>query len=411
MLNVHHFRAAHTRWHATVAVCLAACLMVAYFSVVSRRRASADDAPPLSKEEAIAEVERLGGQVRIDGEKDEQPVWAVDLKEAKIRNDDLRLLVSFPALEVLNLADTAIDDEGLTHVVVCKRLKELNLSGTKITDRGLSWLTALEGLSTLDLNRTSITDEGLLRLAALKHLSRPSIFETRTTEVGLLRLEKAIRDGIAEKKSEPPFDSAAAIRMSADLHTLGRSGLLVSDGDRQARARATELLEKALEADPDNDLVRIDLADAYVLLDEELTLAVAIDLYEDALSRKPEDDRLLVRLARAYAALENAEDAYRYVERRLRGATQPEHLHEIALQVAAIAAVTGETNLGGALLAGIVEKHPDLIGVRLVWGALLVETSPAEAKRVLQPVLERHPPPHAYGIQAQRLLSAREKSE
>lgn len=409
MSSASHPRTFHPHGLTTVVVGIAACLMVAYFSVVGRRGASADDVP-LSKDEAIAEVERLGGEVRIDGEKDDQPVWAVEFQETKIHNDDLRVLVSFPTLEVLNLADTPIDDDGLTHVAGCKTLKELNLSGTKITDRGLPRLTKLSELTTLELNRTAVTDEGLLRLAPLKKLSRPLAFETRVTEVGLLRLEKAIREQPAVSDAVTSRDTAAARRVSADLHTLGRSGLLIAIGNKEAQLRATELLERALEADPDNDTLRIDLADAYVLLDEELTLAVAVDLYEDALTRQPDDDALLARLARTYAALENAEDAYRYIERRMARATQSGHLHEIALQIASIAAVTGEAERGSELLAGLVEQHPNLVGLRLVWGALLVEFDPDDARRVLQPVLERHPPPYAYGVQAQQLLSAQEAS-
>lgn len=410
MSSINYFRSVHARWYAPVAACLVVGLIAIYFGIVSRRQVSADDAPQLSKEDAIAAVEQLGGEVRIDGEKDDQPVWAVEFKETKIRNDDLRLLASFPALEVLNLADTMIDDDGLVHIVGCKRLKELNLSGTKITDRGLSRLATLSDLTTLELNQTSVTDEGVLLLAPLKKLTRPLVFDTRVTEAGLLRLQKAIRERMAVPGTATKSDSEVERKLSADLHAFGRLELLISGGDQQARLRATELLEKALESDPENDALRIDLADAYVLLDEELTLAVSIDLYEDVLTRKSDDDVLLARLARAYAALGNADDAYRYAERRLHGATGPKHLHEIAFQIVAIAAVTGEPKHGSELLSGLVEQHPDLAGLRLVWGMLLVETDPAQAKRVLQPILERYPPPHAYGVQAERLLSSQEKS-
>lgn len=376
---------------------------------IERGRTVAGQDPNVAmKEAAIAQVERLGGEVRIDGEKPDQPVWAVDLSKKSIGNQDLQVLAGFPVLEVLNLVDTPIDDQGLRFIAACKELKELNLSGTKITDAGLAQLLPLKKLKTLDLSQTAISDDGLQRLAELKQLSRPNVFETKVTEAGLQRLEAAIRTAPTTSEGTTADRPQQAAASATGLHALGRSALVAARGDVVARRSAAALLEQALENDPENDLIRVDLADAYLLLDHELTVTAAIDLLEDVLARQPDDDRLLVRLARAYAALQNATDAYRYAERRLKSAVKPEQLFDVALQVVSIAAVTGDTNRGVELLTAIADAHPNSVGLRLVQATLLVETDRSAARTVLQSIVERHPPPHPYGAQAVRLMAATE---
>lgn len=372
------------------------------------RTVTGEDPPATTKEAAIAQVERLGGEVRIDGERTDQPVWAVDFGGKSIGNRDLQVLAGFPALEVLNLADTLIDDEGLRFIPVCTELKELNLSGTKITDVGLAQLLRFKKLKTLDLNQTSVTDDGIQQLAALKQLSRPNVFETKVTEAGLQRFETAIRAAPTVPEDASPDRSRQATASATGLHALGRSALVAAHGEVAAQRSAAALLEQALETEPENDLIRVDLADAYLLLDHELTITAAIDLLEDVLSRQPDDDRLQVRLVRAYAALQNATDAYRYAERRLKSAAKPEQLLDVALQIASVAAVTGETDHGVELLTAIADSHPDSVGLRLVQAILLVETDRPTARRILQSIVERHPSPHAYGVQAERLLAALE---
>ena len=376
---------------------------------IERGRMSAgEEVSAPTKEAAIAQVERLGGEVRIDGEKPDQPVWAVDFSGKSIGNQDLQVLVGFPALEVLNLADTPINDEGLKFASGCKELQELNLSGTKITDAGLAHLLRLTKLKTLDLNQTAVTDDGLQQLAVLKRLSRPNVFETKVTEAGLQRLETAIRAAPVAPEAAAHDPSRQTQASATGLHALGRSALIAARGDVVAKRSAAALLEQALENDSENDLIRVDLADAYLLLDHELTVAAAIDLLEDVLARQPDDDRLLVRLVRAYAALQNGTDACRYAELRLQSAAKPEQLLDVALQIASVAAVTGETSRGVELVTAIADAHPNSVGLRLVQAALLVETDRPAARRILQSIIEGHPLPHPYGVQASRLLAATE---
>ena len=203
---------------------------------IERGRMSAgEEVSAPTKEAAIAQVERLGGEVRIDGEKPDQPVWAVDFSGKSIGNQDLQVLVGFPALEVLNLADTPINDEGLKFASGCKELQELNLSGTKITDAGLAHLLRLTKLKTLDLNQTAVTDDGLQQLAVLKRLSRPNVFETKVTEAGLQRLETAIRAAPVAPEAAAHDPSRQTQASATGLHALGRSALIAARGDVVAK--------------------------------------------------------------------------------------------------------------------------------------------------------------------------------
>jgi len=423
------------RWSA-IGIVVAGCAIALVILLNTERRTPvwADDEPPTSKDDAIAAVERLGGEVRIDGEKPSQPVWSVDFQGSAITAQDLRLLSSFPDLETLNLVDTPLDDEGLQHVAGCQRLKELDLSGTKITDAGLTRLAALEELTTLGLNRTAITDAGLLSLAPLKKLSPPAVFEAQVTDAGLQRLEAAKRETAAPsgKPLEPnpgrqtleipkggmvesQRDLSEMKSMSATngprLNQIGKLTLITARGDAPARDRAAEMLERAVQAEPTNDEFKLDLADAYVVLDLELTLALAAELYEDVLRRRPDDQQLLGRVVKAYSALENAPRAYEYAERRLK-LIPPAGAYDVALQVVGIIAVGGKLERGLTLMRTAVEKNPDDIGVQLLLATLQIQAKDyADARLTLRKVLDRSPADHPYHEAAGKLLSDMEKDQ
>lgn len=413
-----HLRSFHPHRFTIVLVGIAACFIVAYFSVVGRRGASADDAPPLSKEEAIAEVERLGGKVRIDGERDDQPVWAVELQEAKIRNNDLRVLASFPMLEVLNLSETPIDDDGLTHVAACKRLNELNLSGTKITDRGLSRLAKLSELTTLELNQTAVTDGGLLQLASLKKLQPPSVFETKVTDAGLQRLSNAQRSpnppkdisekptavnsqgsvltsrewplapkGVARGSTLPqpkPLPAELLDRLqdrpresiAKDYHAIGAAVFRSKGSSVAQRAAAIDLLERAVIHDPTCSAYKVDLADVYVLTGNATSVGMAIDLYEEVLRDEPDDDGVLGRLALAYLQMSNDDMAFKTLARRVAGKNVD--ARATALQIAATAVESRDCTRAVEELRKLAENQPGDPFVQLILAMLLSDAGHRE---------------------------------
>ncbi|MFQ3593379.1 MAG: hypothetical protein SNJ82_09380 [Gemmataceae bacterium] len=63
-------------------------------------------------------------------------VYLLQMANPDVTNQTLRLIEGFERLEVLDLRDTAIDDEGLAIVGSLPRLRVLYLSRTQVTDEG-----------------------------------------------------------------------------------------------------------------------------------------------------------------------------------------------------------------------------------------------------------------------------------
>jgi hypothetical protein len=125
---------------------------------------------------AVAAIEKLGGKVEIDGTLPGKPVVAVDLAQAKIKDDDLACLVACTELRKLQLERATITDAALVHIRGLAKLELLNLkvlSGNRpfgITDKGLVHLKDLKQLKRLFLNGANITDQGLENLKGLTEL-------------------------------------------------------------------------------------------------------------------------------------------------------------------------------------------------------------------------------------------------
>lgn len=366
--------------------------------------------PPPSAAAAIQELEALGAEVRVDGDKPDQPVWSVDLSEKPVTRDTLLLLRAFPQLETLLLNDTAVDDRLVEVIVENDGLKELGLAGTHITDQGVARVAVLRSLEKLTLDRTTVTERGLLMLAGLPNLDVPSVFDTRIDEAALSRWAETHRQRQmaagkptgTERPGPSPTDSPA-MATSLDLYALGRQAIVTARSPAARRA-AVAVLEQALEIDPDNDNLRTDLADSYALLGEELCLVAAVDLYEDLLTRNPESDRLWARAAAVYAALENGEDAYRCAGARWSRADTPAKRFVVARQHVTIAGLTDETEAAELFLRQAVVEHGDEPGLRLLWGVVALARDRQAAEQIWQPILEAYPPPHPYGQQVLQML-------
>ncbi len=99
--------------------------------------ANPPEAEPLTVEEAIEEVEAVGGRVL---ENDSGEVVSVFLNRTNAANEDLEVLQYLPTIEVLNLTGTQVTDDGLEHLHALSNLKHLYPANTGITDGGLAEL-------------------------------------------------------------------------------------------------------------------------------------------------------------------------------------------------------------------------------------------------------------------------------
>ncbi len=388
---------------------LLGCLLIGVIGWRTALRAENPLVP--SRDDAIAQIERLGGHVGIDGEAPDQPVWMVDLSDVPVTEPTLALLLAFPKLEVLQLHATGLQDGHLARIGQLTTLRDLSLSDTKVTDQGLRHLQSLKQLEHLSLHGTRVTDAGLKQLVGLAGLTDVLHAETAITESGLAAFHTAriaqVEPPSTEKESVATTDHPAGVesRLAESLHTLGRELFPTARHDPARQRQAVALLEAALRADPDNERIQLDLADAYLLLDHELTLTYAIELYEQVLRRRPSQTGLYGRLAEAYHRLGNTDAAFAVAAAR--GAAEVTEPFPAALQIADLAADTGDLSRGIAELETLAKLAENHHGIELLRAALLREARQEPAARsVAEAVLKRVDQASPYAAAARRLLEA-----
>lgn len=129
-------------------------------------------AGPLSQDNALLQVgfHLLGDSVTDETLKVLEPVkeqvtW-LNLAGTAITDDGLAQIAALPNLTRLHLEKTAIGDAGLDHLAGLQQLEYLNLYATKVTDAGVDKLTGLSGLHKLYLWQSEVTDAGADKLRA-----------------------------------------------------------------------------------------------------------------------------------------------------------------------------------------------------------------------------------------------------
>jgi len=152
---------------------------------------------PLSKDQVIAAIEEMGGEVTFDEKNPGKPLVMVDLgKSARLRNNvtnswlvHLKVLTN---LQMLYLGNTKVTDAGLVHLKGLTNLETLDLVGTKVTDAGLVHLKGLTKLQFLFLSYSQVTDVGLVHLKGLTKLQMLYLGDTKVTDAGIKDLQAAL---------------------------------------------------------------------------------------------------------------------------------------------------------------------------------------------------------------------------
>jgi hypothetical protein len=116
----------------------------------------------------------------------------LDLPGTEVTDAGLERLGKLSGLQSLILSDTQITDAGLQHLSQMPQLKDLCLGGTKVTDAGLGSLRVLTRLDSLDLDRTQVTDAGIDQLKGLVQLDTLNLAKTKVTDAGVKKLEQAL---------------------------------------------------------------------------------------------------------------------------------------------------------------------------------------------------------------------------
>jgi hypothetical protein len=112
----------------------------------------------------------------------------LDLSRTGVTDESILHIVHFSELEVLELAYTAVSDEGAITVSSMDKLHTLGLTHAPITNTGLSEICKLTALRELWLNGTLIDDEGMAHVKQLRKLVLLGLSSTRVTSEGLAEL-------------------------------------------------------------------------------------------------------------------------------------------------------------------------------------------------------------------------------
>jgi len=142
--------------------------------------------PKPTKQEAMARIVELGGEVRSSGD----TVDEVILFKTEATDADLAVVQRFDKLIVLILTATRVTDNGLAHISDLTSLGDIDLTKTRVTDDGLVHLKKLKKLEYLSLIGTSVTDEGLAHVEGLTNLVMLLLEDTNVTNEGLVHLKR-----------------------------------------------------------------------------------------------------------------------------------------------------------------------------------------------------------------------------
>lgn len=134
----------------------------------------------------------------------------------------------------LNLAGTAITDDGLAHVAALPNLTRLHLEKTSISDAGLAHLAGMQQLEYLNLYGTQVSDAGVDQLAGLASLQKLYLWQSKVTDAGADKLRAAIPE-IDINMGVEPEAPAAETTADAGANLLAR---FFDDGSCCAKANA-----------------------------------------------------------------------------------------------------------------------------------------------------------------------------
>ena len=183
----------------------------------------------------------------------------------------------YPALEVLDVEDTAVGDRGARAIAGLAGLHAVNLAATQITDDGGAALGALGALEIADLGQTRV---GAKTVAALRRLPLHELFVDHTRirgEVAALAplAPGLVRFDISGTPHHPSDQELGWLASAPNLVEVGVSGAKLHDPLALAIARLPALRELRMAGLPITaattqavaaraDLEEVDLADTPV---------------------------------------------------------------------------------------------------------------------------------------------------
>ncbi|MDZ4835658.1 MAG: DUF4240 domain-containing protein [Candidatus Melainabacteria bacterium] len=115
-------------------------------------------------------------------------IHTLDVSRTGVTDESIPLIMHLKQLKVLELAYTAISDEGAMLFSKLENLHTLGLTHAAITNTGLREICKLTDLRELWLNGTLVDDEGMVQVKQLDKLVLLGLSSTRVTSEGLAEL-------------------------------------------------------------------------------------------------------------------------------------------------------------------------------------------------------------------------------
>jgi hypothetical protein len=116
--------------------------------------------PELTQDQAIAQIQKLGGRVHVLDQQLGKPVagvWSLN----GFTDREIPLVRGLATLIVLDLSESKVTDKGLARLKGLTSLEHLDLRDTAVTDKGLHAIKGLTALRLLDLTKTKVTAAGV----------------------------------------------------------------------------------------------------------------------------------------------------------------------------------------------------------------------------------------------------------
>jgi internalin A len=146
-----------------------------------------------SREELLAKIKDIGGQVQVDPNKEGQPIIEFMLFDSDISDAGLiRLLTEMPEVRRLNTRHLLIGDAVIEKLAQHTQLEFVALDDSRITDDSLQQLATLPKLRELAFTSTRISDRGLAYLKQSQSLRTIRVGYTRVTKAGIVELTTAL---------------------------------------------------------------------------------------------------------------------------------------------------------------------------------------------------------------------------
>lgn len=138
----------------------------------------------------------------------------IDLANCALQGDGLRHLCNLTALRELNLTLTPVTDEALRHLAGLTELRVLGLASTQCTGTGFTHLKGLKKLESVNFHFTPLNDDGLRAITQVPISGRLWFAHTRFTDAGaaeLSHLTELKRCGIGSTDKASSGEAVAAL--------------------------------------------------------------------------------------------------------------------------------------------------------------------------------------------------------